>query len=222
MYSPYLALPFFWMHFAADNLREKMPFDGGRVLVVELAGQKSTAWSGATALVQEWLTDIEVSHQHEQHRDHDTQRRLSKHLQAGAGDDTFRGLQYVRVASAPNSAGNFLVTAVFETRQHAQHVRETLAGAARPARFVRVRVALDAGMYVGIDARADYNVKFTRSTIAHSQKMGMFTIFTLSSAMLGDLSHSNAFNTMTWAEYPGESTPPAQGAVRAYSMRAAV
>ena len=41
MYAPYRVLPFYWTHFAAGNMREKIEFDSGRVLVVDLAGQKA-------------------------------------------------------------------------------------------------------------------------------------------------------------------------------------
>ena len=39
-------------------------------------------------------------------------------------------------------------------------------------------------------------VKTNMATVFEKQKGGMFTIFTLQSAFLGDLSHSNAYNSM--------------------------
>ena len=200
MYAPYRVLRFYWMHFAAGNMREKIEFDSGRVLVVDLAGQKSASWEDLVAQTQQWEPDDVISFLHERHRDENAQGRLVKHLLHGI---TLPGVEYVRYSSAPNEQGNFLVTVMFDGREHAQGWLAHFSANVLPKRVVRVRVALDAGMYVGIDARADYNAMFTRSTISLDQKIGMFTIFTIGSALLGDLSHSNSFNTMVWAEYPG-------------------
>lgn len=209
MYAPYLALPFFWEHLAAGNLREKIAFGGGKVLVVEVAGQTSKQWSPALAsrAGEQWESDASVSFLHERHRQADEQGRLRRHL-FRCVDDSQRpddGLvRHVRFSSTANVRGNFLATVVFETSDAAASLMASFSSKQLPERLVSVRVAFDAGIFIGIDARADYNVKFTLQTATQKQKMGMFTIFTIASGMLGDLSHSHAFNTMCWAQYPGE------------------